>query len=482
MHLPNSSMTPAPELLISCHCGTAKQTVRLRDHSSNKPQDINLCHCAACRHNTGLMCVSYAGIERPDSIQGLREYQSTTKTISRFFCATCGSHVFWKLQSPLVDKHYVQGSDGPLAITEQKEWWAVATGVIIEEESSEGYNSEKLMKYAKHINTTGTGDGGLSPFIRNIGDLQGLKAIHDQDLPPPSTHHPAEEKFGSADRDVDINIFSHRDDDERVEGEVLKAFCHCRTVQFQITRPNATSKLPRSNYPDLMVPYHTSSPQIQNPKDNKWWLRPRPSDHSIETKTVEQGQLTRYLAGTCACRSCRLTSGFEIQTWAFIPRSNIFFRIHESQRGALASGSWRPLSQNESDEGVDIVPLDFTTLPPSILTSYESSQGVRREFCSQCGATVFWRDRWRPELIDVSIGLLDAAEGVRAESWLDWWTERVSFAEDAGNGRTGQTAERAKSLIDTLEEGLRNYHGQGRKGSWSEDPQEFGFLEREGLP
>ncbi|KAI0458469.1 hypothetical protein F5B21DRAFT_459811 [Xylaria acuta] len=456
-------MAATPKLSISCHCGAAKQTVRLRDQSSSAPQEINLCHCAACRHNTGLMCVSYAGIERPDFIGGLKEYHSTTKTITRFFCATCGCHVFWKLQSPFADQTYSQVRDSALATAERKEWWAVATGVIIGthgdggEESSDGY-SEMSMRYAKHINTAGTGDGGLSPFIRNIGDLQGLEVIDNQDSPPPSSPQPAEEKLEESDAGVDIESSPHSYENEGREGEVLKAFCHCRTVQFQITRPNATSKLPRSNYPDLMVPYHTGSPQIQNPEDNKWWLRPRLSHHSMETETTGEGQLRRYLAGTCACRSCRLTSGFEIQTWAFIPRANIFFRIHENYRDSSTSGSWTP-PLNESNEAADIVPLDFATLPPNILTSYESSQGVRREFCSRCGATVFWRDRWRPELIDVSVGLLDAAEGARAESWLDWWTGRVSFAEDAGNGRTGETANRTKSLIGRLEEGLRRYHG-----------------------
>jgi hypothetical protein len=122
-----------------------------------------------------------------------------------------------------------------------------------------------------------------------------------------------------------------------------------------------------------------------------------------------------------------------------VPRANVFFNVHDHQT---------PTST---------IPLDFATLPPGILTSYESTQGVRREFCVRCGATVFWRDRWRPELLDVSVGLLDADEGARAETWLDWWTGRVSFAEDAGNERTGETARRAKCLIDGLEEGLRTW-------------------------
>ncbi|KAI1131018.1 hypothetical protein F5Y10DRAFT_94427 [Nemania abortiva] len=395
-------MTPGPKLSISCHCGAAKQGVYLREKLSRGPQDINLCHCDACRHNIGLLCVSYAGIEPPDSVQGLVEYRSTTRTVSRFFCATCGCHIFWRLKTALQDGSNAEPRDD----APQGEWWAVATGVIIgSEEESSGDDSEVLIRYAKHINTAGTKDGGLSPFIRNIGGLLDLEVAETSSAPPTSNLE-----------DVNSGI--------SVDGEeALNAFCHCKTVRFHITRPNAASKLPRSNFADLIVPYHTGSPQVRNPDDDKWWLRPG----------------SKYLAGTCACRSCRLTSGFEIQTWAFVPRANIFFHI------------------NRASEETTIVPLDFATLPPNILTSYESSEGVRREFCSHCGATVFWRDRWRPELIDVSVGLLNADEGARAETWLDWWTGRVSFAEDAGLSRTGETARRAIYLINGLEDGLKRW-------------------------
>ncbi|CAJ2503617.1 Uu.00g110110.m01.CDS01 [Anthostomella pinea] len=64
-------------------------------------------------------------------------------------------------------------------------------------------------------------------------------------------------------------------------------------------------------------------------------------------------------------------------------------------------------------------PSRFHDLTPRHPQAYRSSSGVVREFCDRCGATVFWHDGDRPELIDVSVGLLDAAEGARAESWLE---------------------------------------------------------------
>ena len=80
------------------------------------------------------------------------------------------------------------------------------------------------------------------------------------------------------------------------------------------------------------------------------------------------------------------------------------------------------------------------------LKQIESSRDCFREFCHVCGATVFWHCRERPDLVDVSVGLLRANEGSRAESLLEWWTKRVSFKEDALDG----------SLIRNLERGLKN--------------------------
>lgn len=61
-------------------------------------------------------------------------------------------------------------------------------------------------------------------------------------------------------------------------------------------------------------------------------------------------------------------------------------------------------------------------------------------------------------MIDVSVGLLRAKSGARAEEWLEWATGRVSFAEDAPD----------KMLIRILETGLQDW---GKKSSLSEqDP------------
>lgn len=85
------------------------------------------------------------------------------------------------------------------------------------------------------------------------------------------------------------------------------------------------------------------------------------------------------------------------------------------------------------------------------LKRYENVEGIWRDFCGTCGATCFWHSDERPDLIDVSVGLLEADTGARAEDWLDWCTERVSFEEHAQN----------RSLVSNLRKGLKAW-GEGR--------------------
>ncbi|KAI1662476.1 Mss4-like protein [Daldinia decipiens] len=394
------------KVVISCLCGAAKQTVVLRtNESTSGPLGVDLCHCYDCRHSSGLLCVSYAPTQVPRSLDNLVAYpdesaQPSATTPRRYFCGVCGCHMF----------RYSAVGDGEIDKS-----WEVATGTIIgragvddELAQVDDGKEEPLLRYARHVNADSTNDGGLSPFIKLIEGTE-----------------PFEEGWINESRGGDSK-------------GILEAHCHCKTVRFYITRPDASSRLPRSGFSDLIVPGATSPREaVDNPRDEKWWLRPQSQDNP---------DLTRYMAGTCACQSCQLAAGFEIQTWAFVPRSNIFFQPPAAAASSSSSSSFS-----------DALPLDFPTLRQtySPLRTYESSPGVFREFCPRCGASVFWHDRWRPGLIDVSVGLLTADEGARAESWLDWWRGRVSFQEDAGNGRVGGVARWGKDVVETLAEGLR---------------------------
>ena len=112
----------------------------------------------------------------------------------------------------------------------------------------------------------------------------------------------------------------------------------------------------------------------------------------------------------------------EMISWAFIPTIDI----------SLDADGGTPFS-----------------LPFGSLKSYRSSTDVERYFCGTCGATVFFTADDREGLVDAAAGLLDAPEGARAESWLEWRTTRLSFREDS--------LPRAEALTLGVEEGLKKF-------------------------
>ncbi|KAL4893374.1 Mss4-like protein [Aspergillus ambiguus] len=336
---------------ISCLCRQVAQEVQL--DPSIDDTIFSLCHCNACRATTGLLFSSYYTLQgSPQSLDGLREYQQPNR-ISRYFCSTCGAHVFAHRTD--TDRYFI------------------AAGVFADRSPP--------IQTMRHWQTIDTKDGGLSVFLPGDKNescclLQGTCGNPERDRSPEA------DSVGDSKQD---------------HGKV-RARCHCGGVEFYVTPPDSTSSEATSPWPDLLVPYHSRS--SSNPDDVKWWLC--------------EGN-TRYLAGTCACTSCRLGSGFPIQEWAFIPKSNLL--------------------------NADSSPLAFHA---GTMQQYESSPEVYREFCNRCGATVFWHCEERPLLIDVSVGLLQAQSGARAEELLHWHRDRVSFAEMGQN----------QTLVERLEAGL----------------------------
>ena len=111
----------------------------------------------------------------------------------------------------------------------------------------------------------------------------------------------------------------------------------------------------------------------------------------------------RYPASLCACTSCRKACGFEITSWARIPRRQI----------SMTDG-------RSLDEGLKDIGL------------YKSSEKVRRHFCKKCGATISYQKEGA-DTIDIAPGLFEALEGSRAELWLEWNQDGddLSYREDA---------------------------------------------------
>ncbi|KAK2005880.1 hypothetical protein LZ32DRAFT_696394 [Colletotrichum eremochloae] len=375
-------MTPT-SMSVSCLCGIVAQQVSPR-RTDSKVNEISIGHSDTARHVTGVLCTSYYPIEEPHFSGSTSEHLGADGYM-RYFCRKCGCHMFRRK-----------------AVGDQTQWEA-ATGVLVD---STGDNAELDARFTEHTSVSDTKDGGISIWLPQIGG-------HTLD----ATRHPN----SSEEREADSFLPPLS---PLVPADSLPASCACGTVSFHITRPDERSYLPDAAFSDMLYPACKYPEHVtKNPDRVKWWIG---------------ADGTKYLAGTCACRPCRLASGFEIQPWAFIPRANIF--LH-------APGP---------DGRHAVFPLDFAALPAGVLRTYESSPGVRREFCGGCGATVFWHNIWRPDVIDVSAGLLRAPEGARVGAWLEWWTGRCSFEEEAERGRTGEPARMARRLIDGLEQGMRS--------------------------
>lgn len=361
---------------VTCLCSKHVEVLQLSCHL---PVDQSVCSCNACRYSTGVLYLACLPlVSPPNLIQDLTEYKSSDK-LSRYFCSTCGSHMFVHVKA--------------------HDTWGVCSGVVDRVVGLEQVSCLSLENVTAHEFVGDTIDGGLAICLADPNHQPVSLFLQGPDGPRFEKSQGASSTPSQRGDLPELGSFQPSTAKQVAE---LEGKCHCGGVSFRLTRPNPTSRLCSSPWPDLLVPYHSAT--SANPEDVKWWLR---EDEA------------KYLAGTCACRSCRLGSGSPIQCWAFVPKVNIV------QSNGL--------------------PLEFGF---GTLTQVESSKDCFREFCNTCGATIFWHCRERPELIDVSVGVLRALEGARAETWLDWWTGRVSFCEDALD----------QTLIQNLEVGLKRLH------------------------
>lgn len=259
-------------------------------------------------------------------------------------------------------------------------------------------STQGIIEYKSCMWLGDTRDGGASDWLRSIDGTEIQRWIGEA----------GESKL------IQLDHFSSGSRRVGQATEAVHAHCHCRGVEFWIKPSGPESKDARSDFPDLMVPYHQVANAAKNLGNEPWWLR---DDEK------------RFLAGTCMCLSCRSASGFDITFWAFVPNANIFLDEECTQ----AFPAYGPGRSNRYW---------------GTMKAYKSSEGVTRTFCRRCGANVFWdggKEKGREGLLDVAVGLLDARSDAKVEVLLNWWTERVSFEEDAVN----------KSLARALGEGLK---------------------------
>ena len=363
-------------LTVACSCGAATHTFTIA--ISAPPLTSHLCSCDTSRRISGSLITSYINIKNEFSnskpeLSQLTPYHSSNK-LTRHFCSNCGTHMYLEYR---FDGHF-----------------EAATGTL------QVHDTKGVVKYESCMWVEDTKDGGASDWLGRI-DGTDLRMWTQE---------------ASASAFVPTDFFSILSQIRRPSKRSVRAHCHCNGVEFWIQYPNAASKTARSDFPDLMKPYHLGPDASTNSLNKTWWLR--------------NGD-TRFLAGTCACLSCRRASGFDITFWAFIPTANIF----------LDSDLTQPFPPYDAEHRNKYW---------GTMKTYQSSPGVTRTFCGKCGATVFWdggQGKGRDGLVDVAVGLLDAETGARAEELLEWWPDRVSFEEFAVS----------KGLVEALGKGLKDW-------------------------
>ena len=353
----SSSPDAITEITAACLCGQLAASVQIA--KSDLPIELWLCSCNTCRYTSGHLAITSAYSCRELSIKG-EPVQYATST-GRQGLTRCFCDICGTTvyeDSPDVKRTGLCG--GALSKTE---------GIL----GLKGF-----------IFVADTKDGGLRGWMPTL-------PAHKEDIDSPEA--------GS----YSSNIRSS--DTSPTSTDKLHCECHCGGVQFQITRPNAASLELRAPYGDAFVPHYMGD-ACQNIEDKKWWIS-------------EDGN--RYSTSICACVSCRKSSGYDLQSWSFVPKANIL----------------QPNGQT----------LDFSA---GSLREYSSSDGVYRHFCGTCGATVFWRCDARGDLIDVSTGIMRAPSGACAEEWLEWQTKRISFVEFAEN----------EPLFEALDAGFKAWNSR----------------------
>lgn len=145
--------------------------------------------------------------------------------------------------------------------------------------------------------------------------------------------------------------------------------CHCRGIMLLVHRGNYTT--------------------MTNEKP-PWFIDPRTKKH---------------IANLDVCDSSRLHFGNDIVPWTFLDLANV----------TQGDGDAFPKTMAKLKAAVDAAdPLIGT------LAYYQSSSGVQRYFCKICSTSAFLASDDRPEAVGVPVGLLEASDGSRAESFLSW--------------------------------------------------------------
>lgn len=280
--------------------------------------------------------------------------------------------------------------------------FGVMTGAL----SNDG--PDGLVRIENHVFVGDTKDGGASMWMRNPnGDGVGARrwmglTSKSEEVPFDWPGDPGPETEAPKIAEVPIR-------------------CHCGGVDFVFQRQKAEE--------EFMAKTKSELPFFVHP----------------ETK--------KLMASIDPCDSCRLSSGVDFWTWTFVLLRHIDFAPNTSGSESTFPDDTKFLKAAVAKEGPD------RDARLGTLAYYASSKDVQRYFCSRCSASVFYAVDDRPEMIDLAVGLLDSADGARAESLLSWGMVRTLpkfvWRDDMLNGWRKQWLESVEAEAERFRKGRK---------------------------
>ncbi|GAM41722.1 hypothetical protein TCE0_042f15054 [Talaromyces pinophilus] len=370
-------MAQTSSLHLTCLCGSISEPGSLLSDQET-PVYAEMCHCATCRYTTGALSVPFSPLKSSPSATTLNKLQAyaSSDIATRYFCPTCGcSCVFY---------------------TAPRDQWYFMSGAIeynpdIKAPAESRNNIFKVMRHAHILDTK---DGGLAPFLLQLGD----RSVPTwAGIPPPmsasqDSYDLPHEKILSM-----LGASSKSPTRPPQEDSYLTARCHCGGVNLLIKRANhAHGDRSRCNYP------------------------PDP---------------TKYSTYLCACRSCRLSTGVSLYPWTLVNAENVFNgKTLTSTDGPARITFGFEASNPDANPGLS-------------LKHYWSSHDTCRSFCGKCGAAISYWCAQRPDELDITVGILRSDDGSLARKWLGWTWGECSFSEGSTDMELYEAWTRAPGLI-----------------------------------
>lgn len=105
-----------------CLCGNVRYTVR------GPMRSVSLCHCGQCRKTSGHVWGSAVAPRSAIDVTGEVTWYRSSETAERGFCASCGSSLFWRMDSEETQSVSLGSMDAPTGLMLEKHIWVASKG------------------------------------------------------------------------------------------------------------------------------------------------------------------------------------------------------------------------------------------------------------------------------------------------------------------------------------------------------------------